>query len=368
MRSNPRARPSRARELATGLALLAGTLLLIFLLGEATVRWLEPRSDHQRLYQGLKDSPRLWGLMANRTVLRDGVTVHTNSFGDRGDECPVDKPAGTFRIVGLGDSYTFGSGVRFEDTYLHVLETLLNQATGSDTLRHYQALNLGVEGYNTVQELASLREAGLRFHPDLILVGYVFNDVDAATAPGGESPLARAGVAGERRQGQPGGRSPGLTQLIISFKDHSRFFAFVSPRLGALLRKAGLRRTGLVGSYVGHYADGDRGWRASRDALLEIKALAQENGARLAVLVFPAFVSLRRADYPLLQYHQAVTDFCRASGIPVCDLYPAFEGQKASRFWMSLTDPHPNGAANHIAARAVYRFLTGERLVLVAGR
>lgn len=108
----------------------------------------------------------------------------------------------------------------------------------------------------------------------------MFNDVDAATAPTGESPVAQAGA-------QPGGRSPGLTRLIVSFKDRSRFFAFVSPR---------------------------------------------------------------RADYPLLQYQQAVTDFCRAHGIAVCDLYPAFEGQKANRFWMSLTDPHPNGAANHIAA------------------
>jgi len=165
------------REFFKNFALLAGTILLMLFLGEIGVRLMEPRSDKQPLSRILKDSPRRFAMLPNRTVLRDGVKIHTNSLGYRGDECSRDKPRGTFRIVGLGDSYTFGAGVDYEDTYLRSLEKLLNKSRPSASVR-YESMNLGVPGYNTVQELAALREDGLSLRPDLILVGYVFNDTD----------------------------------------------------------------------------------------------------------------------------------------------------------------------------------------------
>jgi lysophospholipase L1-like esterase len=347
--------PSLLREILIGLALLAGTIVLMLVLGEISVRLLEPPSDKQPLYQTLKDSPRRYGLLPNRTVLRDGVTIHTNSLGNRGGECSHDKLPGTFRILGLGDSYTFGAGVEYEDTYLRILEKLLNKSNLSGSLS-YESVNLGVEGYNTVQELASLREEGLSLQPDLILVGYLFNDVDDEISMSGELPI-----------GQPVNMNSVLTRFILDLKARSHLFAFVSPRLAALLRKFDIRNIGMVGSYANQFVEGSIGWKKSQDALLEMDALARSADSRLAVLVFPAFVSLSRGDYPLLQYHRAVTNFCQAHGIPVYDLYPDFEGKTESRFWVSLTDPHPNSAANHVAAEAIYRFLASHNLVPTSG-
>lgn len=344
------------REFFKNFALLAGTILLMLFLGEIGVRLMEPRSDKQPLSRILKDSPRRFAMLPNRTVLRDGVKIHTNSLGYRGDECSRDKPRGTFRIVGLGDSYTFGAGVDYEDTYLRSLEKLLNKSRPSASVR-YESVNLGVPGYNTVQELAALREDGLSLRPDLILVGYVFNDTDEVIT-----------MTGEVHIGQPMGHSAGLTRFILNLKDRSHLFRFVSPRLGEVLRKVGIHNIGLVGSYTNQFTENSQRWKRSQEALLEMDTLARSVGARFAVLVFPAFVSLSRENYPLLQYHQAVTKFCQAHSIPVYDFYHDFEGKKANRFWVSLTDPHPNAAANHIVAEALYRFLTSHRLVSTLDR
>jgi len=51
----------------------------------------------------------------------------TNSFGLRSPEVAVPKPAGTFRILSLGDSRTFGWGLADEATYSRRLERLLSE-------------------------------------------------------------------------------------------------------------------------------------------------------------------------------------------------------------------------------------------------
>jgi hypothetical protein len=340
------------REILKNLALLVGTIVLTLVVGEIGVRLMEPSSDKQPLYQILKESPRRFAMLPNRAVLRDGAKIHTNSLGFRGGEISRVKPPGTYRIVGLGDSYTFGAGVDYEDTYLRSLEKLLNKSNPSTSI-HYESVNLGVSGYNTVQELATLREEGLSLHPDLIIVGYVFNDVDEIITTTGEFPMR-----------QPMGHTSVLTRFIFDLKERSHLFAFISPRLGGILRKVGIRNIGLVGSYTAQFAESSRGWKRSQEALLEMDALARSVGSKFAVVVFPAFVSLNRENYPLLQYHHAVTKFCQDHSIPVYDIYLDFEGKKANQFWVSLNDPHPNAAANLIVAEALYRFLTSHHLVL----
>lgn len=48
--------------------------------------------------------------------------IFTNALGMRGRELPLTKRAGGFRIVMLGDSYTFGYGVGEEETSSALLE------------------------------------------------------------------------------------------------------------------------------------------------------------------------------------------------------------------------------------------------------
>ena len=60
-----------------------------------------------------------------RSELEPGarLTYRINSLGLRGPETTRSKPAGVFRVLALGDSFTFGAGVRAEHAWPAVLET-----------------------------------------------------------------------------------------------------------------------------------------------------------------------------------------------------------------------------------------------------
>lgn len=104
-----------------------------------------------------------------------GVPVRINSLGFRDSrDYALAKAPGTFRILILGDSVTFGHGALANTTYPYLLEQRLKQwRPGID----WQVWNLGVPGYNTTQELKYLERVGPRYQPDLSIVGFFENDL-----------------------------------------------------------------------------------------------------------------------------------------------------------------------------------------------
>jgi hypothetical protein len=47
----------------------------------------------------------------------------------------------------------------------------------------------------------------------------------------------------------------------------------------------------------------------------------------------------------------------------VLNLFPAFQGRKASDLWVGVTDGHPNEEAHRIFADEILQFMEQERLV-----
>jgi len=98
-----------------------------------------------------------------------------NSFGIRDVEHSLQKPAEVFRILGLGDSFTYGVGAAFEETYLFRLEEMLNARTGNHPT--VEIIKAGIPRYFPEPERLLLEHYGLQYEPDLILVGFLPNDV-----------------------------------------------------------------------------------------------------------------------------------------------------------------------------------------------
>ncbi|HMB69488.1 MAG TPA: GDSL-type esterase/lipase family protein, partial [bacterium] len=105
-----------------------------------------------------------------------GTQVRINSAGFRDREYPLEKPEGTRRLLVLGDSITFGNSLRREERFSEILEERYRE-DGEPV----EVLNLGVAGYDTVQEIAFLERSGLAFDPDVVLVAYCVNDMGIHT-------------------------------------------------------------------------------------------------------------------------------------------------------------------------------------------
>jgi lysophospholipase L1-like esterase len=101
--------------------------------------------------------------------------VVTNELGFREPRLPGPKPDGTTRIVALGDSFTHGYGVEEDEAFPRVLEELLDE---HDERRRYEVINLGVPGSCPLDYEANLRDVGLAYEPDLVVVSVMGNDVN----------------------------------------------------------------------------------------------------------------------------------------------------------------------------------------------
>jgi lysophospholipase L1-like esterase len=130
----------------------------------------------------------------------------TNRLGLRGPDVAFAKPAGTFRIVVLGDSFVAGYGVPEE----HLLTTLLqdrlamerpaDRKTAGSGFSRVEVVNVGRVGTSTIRELDLYEILGRRFEPDLVILAYYLgNDLAEANA---EEPAGCFAIDGVRFAGE----------------------------------------------------------------------------------------------------------------------------------------------------------------------
>ncbi len=101
------------------------------------------------------------------------VVLQTNELGLRDGAMPSPaKPAGTYRVLCLGDSFVLGYAVPREALFVDLLEHWW-RAEG----RAIDVVNAGTEGWSTDQEVAWLVEHGRELQPDLVLCFPFENDI-----------------------------------------------------------------------------------------------------------------------------------------------------------------------------------------------
>lgn len=95
-------------------------------------------------------------------------TINKDRLNER-FEYSVDEPKETFRIVALGDSFTYGEGVDTKDNYVEQLENFLNQKLECPTVNKFEVLNLGVRGYDIEFSVERFRLRGQKYNPNIVI-------------------------------------------------------------------------------------------------------------------------------------------------------------------------------------------------------
>jgi lysophospholipase L1-like esterase len=159
-------RPSRLKQWLQNLALMAGTFALCFVVLEVSLRIagygnLEIYQPDPLLYWKLKPNQDCYTKVGRKPV-------HVNSQGTRGPEFMVGKAPNTIRILSLGDSKTFGWGLTEAESYSGLTERMLQQHVGSG--KKVEVINAGVNAWSYAQMHAYLREIGLKYQPDVVIL------------------------------------------------------------------------------------------------------------------------------------------------------------------------------------------------------
>ena len=134
-------------------------------------------TDQHQLFERLTDSTKTdyivydqylgWTIGPNR-VSDDGMYI-SNSCGMRSiEEYANATPKGMTRIAAFGDSFTECAEVRNDEAWPYLLEQ-------SDA--RLEVLNFGVRGYGTDQAWLRYRRDGKPFHPDVVLIGFMLENI-----------------------------------------------------------------------------------------------------------------------------------------------------------------------------------------------
>ena len=98
-----------------------------------------------------------------------------NSHGFRDNERSYKKPANTFRILVLGDSYVEALQVALENAFPALLEKQLNE---NFTAKNFEVLNLGQSGFGTADAYMRYLNFGSAYSPDLVILAFLTgNDI-----------------------------------------------------------------------------------------------------------------------------------------------------------------------------------------------
>ncbi|MCU0513839.1 MAG: GDSL-type esterase/lipase family protein, partial [Anaerolineae bacterium] len=104
--------------------------------------------------------------------------LQTSSVGLRNTEELNDDPA-VFRILAIGDSFTYGFYVHNQEAFPARLQERLHELLPGQ----FQVLNAGIPGYTITDELSYLEDKGLRLEPDLVILGVYTNDIFDLSPP-----------------------------------------------------------------------------------------------------------------------------------------------------------------------------------------
>lgn len=238
-------------------------------------------------------------------------------------------------ILLLGDSFTFGRGVRYGDTYASRLEKILASGGTAWRVRNAGAVGLNVE---EIERVYSHEAAGRKYK--LAVYGFVLNDFGLAageTAAGADfidQNNREAGSAGPR------GFSAAL-DLVLHIIDRRR----------------------LTKDTVNAYLEAFRGGNAKEKyaVLRRLNGKVKAGGGKLVIMIFPLLYNFR--NYPFSGIHDSLRGFCAEEGIFCLDLLPAFSRYRDRELWAAPTDQHPNEIAHRVAAESLAEFLYGKALV-----
>ena len=247
-----------------------------------------------------------------------GMWLTTNAMGLR--EPPLERVASSeVRILALGDSFTFGTGIDREATWPVQLERALMQRLPN---RQLAIVNAGVPGYGLAQMRDMAEELLPQIKPQLLILAVYDGGFDRLLDPfiAVEDFAVRSSWA-KRLRVVDGGviisdHSPALAPFDLWIKSHWHFGARVydaSYKLLKIIRNLVFRRDSQVNS------DEAVALEAGLVEIGKLNKIAKNMGVPLLVLLVNSFDNNNKVNLAEKANGESAKSFCVAEGIQVAD-------------------------------------------------
>ena len=316
--------------------LVAGSLLVGLLIIELVVRVLGFAPDVALIERGryrVSSNSKIGYEPMPRFDYRDedlefyDFRGRSNSLGFRDYEHPPGETPGSVPDHRPGRQRRGRSeDPRLQETYPALLEGRLR-----DLALNAEVMSFSVSGYNTQQEVETLKVKGLRYDPDLVVLAYTLNDAN----PVADLLHALLDQAGD-------GNRLGLTRFN-PYLVKSALYRTVRYRVIPAL--TGRDESVRAEDYANLSGD------TVEPSFRELARMARRNEVEVLVAIFPAFYDL--GTYAFHEVHDVVESLARENSLDSIDLLPHFlQCRIESRELLAFDNFHPTEYGHLCAARA----------------
>jgi hypothetical protein len=288
-------------------------------------------------------------IMNHRLSGRD-IRMDINSLGFRDREIPATKKENEVRILFLGDSITVGDYLDDNEVFVERAEYYLRRDLKG---RAVEAINAGIGDVGTKEEIDILERRCLQVDPDVVALDFYLNDSRPPWGFPGELGssgfIRRHSVLAQvvyrelmlrnwvKEKGEARLRWPTEASKMPWKTDPALFFKFAE-----------------LAEYDWGAAFRDDSWKVIDIQLARLKALSQQYGFKVAVIVFPVKYQVY-TEYLEDKPQRLMEERARKMGFYYLDLLPLLR-EKSDRD-LFFDQCHPNREANDIIGRAIADFL-----------
>lgn len=308
----------------------------------------------------------------------------TNRHGIRASrEYAFEPPRGTLRLAAFGDSFTHASDVPNGETWHHRIEEMRPGI---------EVLNFGVPGFEPGQALLRYRRDGVRFHPHVVLIGFMSENINRVVNTFRPFYFPKSGVPFTKpRFALRGGELtlvPNPIQSLDGYRELLREPDKVLPRIGEndyFYRRSSKRnpldflpsvRLASIFSNQHLHQPTTRGgvynirseaYRVTRSVLEEFYKEAARNGSVPILVIFPERRDIRARREGKTIVYQPLLDELRGEGYRVIDLLEGFERYDPQGEMIKKKFIHYPKSGNRMVARHIVDYLEKNGLATPQG-
>jgi hypothetical protein len=335
--------------------------LITFLLTEITFR-LYSYSNPSFIFHGRSYS-RSYNIYRGKPNSPD-YDSKLNFHGFKGKDYITAKRVNTYRIIAIGDSFTFGV-VPYQYNYVARIEQELNRRLSSSDGHTYEVINMGIPSTGPRDYLTLFADEAIALQPDMLIVSFfIGNDILEAQ---------RNDVEQDYRLKRPWYSSSYVLSFLnyvltvtTKYKGAIHAIRYYDDDAPTYPEDVFLN---IQKSRLQNFIKGDAeflgAFRIQVGYLNQIKKICDIHKIKLLIVVIPDEMQVNRAQQTQLiklasltpqqvdmlqPNHLSHEDFA-ANGIPYIDLFPSFTNSKENLYKPRNT--HWNIAGNRLAAQNI---------------
>ena len=374
---------SRLKQILQNCALILGSTVFAVLLLEVCIRVFVPsvaNTQNIRVYDpelSYKFLPHLDTVIHNSTGDRH---IITNSYGYIGEDFPLAKPAGEYRIANIGDSYVEGDQeVDWDKNFVALIGSGLTKDMQNGTT--YRSMDFGVSGRGQIEEYWVYKYLVSKISPDLTILWVTeVNDLGNNYLPQGAPEATNANTYGKIKYYI---KKSALVTLLFEHLKTNPTALNVFQKLHLTNARYEVQNTGLpdMEQTINFSTDPkdnemqQRAYQTTRELFHNLSADIDRDGGELLVVIIPAFANdeaykkaffegYPKADASKLDFtkaHRFFTDMFNAEGITYLDLADPLreyaEGKSTLPNCGTLWGDHFTPCGHKVAAAIVSDFI-----------